>query len=69
MKIYLVIMNAVSAIFLISMAFSNPSITGLSINLVEPKLVLASPLGFATLFIFTTIALDVYFYLKSRSTS
>ncbi len=65
MKTYLFILNVVSAILLVNLAFSSPSITG-AVTFSDPKSVIASPLGFANVFVIVTIALDIYFYMKSR---
>ena len=66
MRISLFILNIVSAILLISLAFSNPSITGFATTLTDAKSTFASPLAFANIFIIITLSLDVYFYLKSK---
>ena len=65
MKTSLFIANVISAILIIDFLVAEPSITGF---VVAPKLGLdlTSPLGLALLFIITIIALDVYFYRKSR---
>jgi len=66
MKTGLFVANIISASLLIVLAVSNPSITGLAVTPTEATTTLASPLGFATLFIIATIAFDVYFYMKSK---
>ncbi|MEA2036447.1 MAG: hypothetical protein U9O94_02990 [Nanoarchaeota archaeon] len=66
MKTSIFIANAISAIFVIYFTAVDPSITGFVIA-EKPQLDLASPLGFAVIFIVTTIALDVYFYIRSKN--
>jgi len=66
MKTPIFIANIVSAIFLINLLFVNPTITGFAVAPDKATLDISSPLGFAVLFIITTIALDVYFYLKTK---
>lgn len=66
MKTLLFIANAVSLIFIINFLVVSPSITGFAVAPVKFELDLASPLGIAVVFIVTTIALDIYFYRKSR---
>lgn len=66
MKTSLFIANIVSAILLINFLFINPSITGFAVAPTKFNLDLSSPLGIAVLFIIITIALDIYFYIKSR---
>ena len=66
MKTPLFIANAVSLILIINFLIANPSITGFTVAPAKFELDLASPLGIAVVFIFTTIALDIYFYRKSR---
>jgi len=65
MKTSLFIANVVSVILVINFLVAEPFITGF---VVAPKLRLdlTSSLGLAVLFVITTIALDIYFYRKSR---
>ncbi len=65
MKTPLFIANIVSAILIINFLFINPSLTGLAVAQ-KFELELTSPLGLAFIFIVTTIALDIYFYLKTK---
>ena len=67
MKISLFIANAVSVIFIINFLISAPSITGFAVAFPKAELDVTSPLGLAVVFIFTTIALDIYSYVKSRN--
>ncbi len=66
MKTSLFILNVVSIIFLINIILTGPSITGFAVSQTKPNIDIASPLGFALLFIIITIALDIYFYLKTK---
>lgn len=66
MKTSLFILNVVSIIFLINTFLTTPSITGFAVSQPKPDIDISSPLGFALLFIITTIALDIYFYLKTK---
>jgi len=66
MKTQLFIANIVSAILLLNFAFNDPSLTGFAVAPTKTTLDLTSPLGFAIIFIVTIIALDIYFYVKSR---
>ena len=68
MKTSLFIMNAVSAIFLANILITQPSITGFAVAPAS-NIDLASPLGFAVMFIIVTISLDIYFYLRSRKSA
>ncbi len=66
MKIPLFIANIVSAILLINLAFSEPSITGAAVALNESKSIIAGPVVFANIFVILVIVFDIYFYMKSR---
>jgi len=66
MRTSLFIANIVSAILLINLAFSNPSITGLAITLTDAKATLLNPIVFVNIFVITTIVVDVYYYLKAK---
>lgn len=66
MKMPLFILNAISAIFLANTIFNNPSITGFATSSAESGFRIPLPLIFVVLFILATIALDIYFYLKTK---
>jgi hypothetical protein len=66
MKIPLFIVNIVSAILLINLAFSEPSITGAAVALNEGKSIMAGPVVFANIFVVAVIVFDIYFYMKSK---
>lgn len=63
----LFIANIISVILLAYVLFTDPSITGFTVA--KTALDLTNPPDFAVLFIITTFALDVYFYMKSRRKS
>ena len=66
MKIPLFVANIVSAILLVNLAFSNPSITGAAVALNEGRSIMAGPVVFANIFVILVIVFDIYFYMKSK---
>jgi hypothetical protein len=66
MKTSLFIGNVISALLIVNFVFTNPSITGFAVASQKLELNITSPLGMAIIFIVTIIALDVYFYRKSK---
>lgn len=66
MKTSLFIANVVSAVFIVNILLVSPSITGFVVAPADVNLDLSSPLGIAIAFIIITLALDIYFYLKTK---
>ena len=59
----LIIANIISLSFITYLTFITPSATGF---VIKEGNNLSSPADFAILFVITTFALDVYFYMKGK---